>query len=82
MIELNQLRMAEGSMWRQKSRVSWLKKGDRNTTYFHKVASNVRYINSILSHMVGLSDNAPNEEIKRKVTEAFDEHFKSGNGLH
>lgn len=81
MIVLNQLRMAEESMWRQKLRVLWLTEGDRNMSHFHKMASNRRGIHTMTPHMEGLSNNDLVKELKMKVTEAFEEHFKPGRGL-
>ncbi|KAL5542394.1 hypothetical protein UlMin_010104 [Ulmus minor] len=50
---LNSLLDTEERYWRQRSRVSWLKDGDRNTKFFHKKATARRKKNEIL----GLCDS-------------------------
>jgi hypothetical protein len=52
--------LQEEISWRQKSRVRWLKEGDKCTKFFHQVASANRRNNSIESLMVnGLSTSDP-----------------------
>jgi hypothetical protein len=45
--EVNRLAQLEECSWRQKSRVLWLKEGDNNTKFFHKVANSNRRRNHI-----------------------------------
>ena len=40
--ELDNLALLEETSWRQKSRVFWLKEGNNNTKFFHKMANSNR----------------------------------------
>jgi hypothetical protein len=41
--------LQEEISWRQKSRVLWLKEGDKCTKFFHRVANSYRRSNSIVT---------------------------------
>ncbi|XP_061993936.1 uncharacterized protein LOC133711869 [Rosa rugosa] len=44
---LNELLTINETYWRQRSRIQWLKEGDRNTPFFHRRASNRRSRNKV-----------------------------------
>ena len=50
--ELEACLLMEEVSWRQKSRILWLKKGDKCTKYFHSMANSHRRYNSIDSLMI------------------------------
>ena len=45
--ELNQAYIDEEIYWKQKSRINWLRSGDRNTGYFHAVTKGKRIKNTV-----------------------------------
>lgn len=47
--EYNRLLKIEETSWRQKSRASWLKEGDKNNHFFHKIANMRNITNSIVN---------------------------------
>ena len=68
----------EEEMWHQRSRNSWLKAGDKNTTFFHTKASNRFQRNSIDRVLVG--DNIwkqDKEQIGRIFIEYYEQLFTS-----
>ncbi|CAH8262212.1 unnamed protein product [Arabidopsis lyrata] len=50
------LRVIEESYFKQKSRINWLKEGDLNTSYFHKICQSRASFNTIRSFMLDSGD--------------------------
>ena len=57
--------------WRQKSRELWLKKGDRNTGFFHRMANSHRRSNSLLNISINGRRLAQDTKIKESLVDAF-----------
>ena len=57
--------------WRQKSRETWLKEGDRNTRFFHRIANSHRRRNSIRSISINGRRCVKKPEIKEGLVGAF-----------
>lgn len=53
--------------WRQRSRALWLKEGDRNTSYFHKLANAHRRSNHIDQLVVQGTTIMDPERIKEEI---------------
>jgi hypothetical protein len=50
-VDLENVLLLEEIKWRQSSRVTWLREGDKNTKFFHRVANSNRRFNTI-DHLV------------------------------
>ena len=63
--------LMEEVSWRQKSREVWLREGDRNTGFFHKMANSHRRRNCLSKIKVDGVWLTEEQEIKRGVVRAF-----------
>jgi hypothetical protein len=62
-MQLEERRKQEEILWKQKSRVQWLKEGEKNTKFFHKAMIHRRHINRI-SHLEDSQGNPIKEHSK------------------
>ena len=70
--EINKLLDAEEVMWRQRSRISWLKHGDKNTSFFHTKALS-RYHRNTIQGVLDESGCWQNEE--EGIGNTFEEYY-------
>ncbi|XP_027097528.1 uncharacterized protein [Coffea arabica] len=67
------------NFWSQKARISWLRKGDKNTKYFHTYVKRRRVSNRIRNLQRENSSWTENEdEVVTEISDFFKELFKSG----
>jgi hypothetical protein len=71
--ELEERKKQEEIMWRQKSRVQWLKEGERNTKFFHRAMVHHRYINRIM-HLEDAQGNPIREHTQ--IAEELNTYYK------
>lgn len=75
--QMESLLKKEEVMWKQRSRASWLKEGDRNTSYFHRTA-NGRHKRKLIDHL-HLEDGSTatdEKDIEREFRRYFVDLFK------
>ena len=72
--------LAEEISWRQKSRETWLKEGDRNTGFFHRTANAHRRRNFLSSICINGRRLVKEAEIKDGLVAAFQNLFSDTGG--
>ncbi|KAG5619929.1 hypothetical protein H5410_005147 [Solanum commersonii] len=70
--ELEEIVKNEETAWRQRSRAVWLRQGDMNTNFFHKVANSHRRVNTIDKIKVREELLTEPAEIQREITEYYE----------
>ena len=77
---LNFLLTQEETYWRQRSRISWMKEGDRNTRYFHAFATQRKQKNRI-SCLLNRHDNwvTQEDELGNLAKDFFKNLFNTSN---
>ncbi|XP_059450778.1 uncharacterized protein LOC132181539 [Corylus avellana] len=73
--ELEKCTLMEEISWRQKSRVSWLKEGDKCTKFFHSIANSNRRYNSIENLMIGDNLSSNQDEISEHIVDFYQKLF-------
>ena len=78
--DFKQWALAEEISWRQKSRETWLKEGDRNTGFFHRTANAHRRRNFVNSIRINGRKLVKDAEIKDGLVAAFQNLFSDPRG--
>ena len=63
--------LLEEASWRQKSRELWFKEGDRNTSFFHKMANSHRRRNAINKIKINGSWLTEDNAIQKGIVDKF-----------
>jgi hypothetical protein len=75
-VELESVAHLEEVSWRQKSRILWLKEGDNNTKFFHKMANSHRRYNYMDKVKVDGVVFEEESEIREKVVHFYESLYQ------
>ena len=74
--DLERLAHLEEVSWRQKSKVLWLKEGDNNTNFFHKMANSHRRYNYMEKVEVDGVGHENDSEVREKVANFYESLYQ------
>jgi hypothetical protein len=72
LLDLENLAHLETTSWRQKSQVLWLKEGDNNTKFFHKITNSNRRLNFMEKIEVEGTTYHTDSDIREKVIQFYE----------
>uniref|UniRef100_A0A0V0IB11 Putative ovule protein n=1 Tax=Solanum chacoense TaxID=4108 RepID=A0A0V0IB11_SOLCH len=75
-MEFEEVVKNEEIAWRQRSRIQWLKNGDKNTKYFHRMATTHKRCNTIDKIEEGGTYITDPEVIKIKIQDYYQNLYK------
>jgi hypothetical protein len=75
--ELERLLLCEEISWRKKSRALWLRGGDKNTNFFHRVANSKKRNNAIVSLIINGSLSSEATNIKSHIVQFYTRSLKA-----
>ncbi|WMV29916.1 hypothetical protein MTR67_023301 [Solanum verrucosum] len=75
-LEFEEVARNEEIAWRQRSRIQWLKQGDKNTKYFHRIATAHKRVNSIDNLKVDGMEVTDAKEIKEAIQNYYKNLYK------
>ena len=75
-IELDKVLLMEEISWRQKSRAIWLKEGDKNSRFFHRVANAHRNANTIGKLIINGIPSTNQDEIQDHIAQFYEQLYK------
>jgi hypothetical protein len=75
-VDLERTSLLEEISWRQKSRALWLREGDKNTKFFHRLANSHRRYNSISSLSINGVLSSDSEAISECITNFYTHLFE------
>uniref|UniRef100_A0A2N9GEX2 Reverse transcriptase domain-containing protein n=1 Tax=Fagus sylvatica TaxID=28930 RepID=A0A2N9GEX2_FAGSY len=75
-IELDKVILMEEISWRQKSRALWLKEGDKNSRFFHRVANSHRNANTIGKLLINGIPSTNQDEIRDHISQFYEQLYK------
>nr|XP_033510991.1 uncharacterized protein LOC117275774 [Nicotiana tomentosiformis] len=73
--ELEEIAKAEETSWRQKSRCLWVKRGDKNTKFFHKMANANKRFNTVEKLQIGGRLLEGGHVIRNHILAFYEDHF-------